>query len=757
MNHGGSGRGPNARRGPKGAKRGKVQKNATKGSSSKHTHNEHKRYEPSPSPTLDSDKDLSDSDNEGSSGYRKGGYHPVRIGEKFKNGRYIVRQKLGWGHFSTVWLVDDTLTGGQGALKVQKSASQYTEAARDEIDLLTQIRDGDPDVENCCCQLLDWFEHHGTNGRHMCMVFEVLGDNLLKLIKRYNYKGIPLPIVRNVTRQVLIGLDYLERKCKIIHTDLKPENVMLSKPLVMRKQVKPAGEVHMPKLSVHVRSQEDFDRGPPLTKSQKKRMKRKLKKAAEKASAAQCTSPNGMEREENLPEPGEANGLSQPSCDLDTQEESCSTMGLEGRRLEDGLDSGGVSSRVAVEEPCQVLTDEDLETVCCKIVDFGNACWTYKHFTSDIQTRQYRSPEVLLGAKYCTSADMWSLACMVFELVTGDFLFDPRSGEDYCRDEDHLALFIELLGKPPRRIALTGKYARDFFNRNGELRNIKHLKYWPLDRVLVDKYKMPLEEALGLTDFLLPMLHYDFEQRATARELLGHPWLRGELPYVDPESSPTCRRRRSGRSKHAARSRPPFADGDLSSSMSGSRSPKRARSSMSTGRSAKAGHNSHSASQGSEEMSTEERLECSGGWRAAGTTSCRGNLTCGMNGSIDVKGAGTAMQCTDRDMDTRCSRYGVGKDWDGPHGGRNRHRALASLTESLDGVDLRGASADDGRGDGQEPGGTVPDVDGLDRMLSGLEGYKGLQCSSRSPNFSRDPGAEELQCGGFADNVVVCE
>merc|ERR1712099_69833 len=62
----------------------------------------------------------------------------------------------------------------------------------------------------------------------------------------------------------------------------------------------------------------------------------------------------------------------------------------------------------------------------CKIADFGNACWTFKHFTDDIQTRQYRSPEVVLGQDYSTSCDMWSLACLLFELATGDFLFEPK-------------------------------------------------------------------------------------------------------------------------------------------------------------------------------------------------------------------------------------------------------------------------------------------------------------------------------------------
>ena len=116
------------------------------------------------------------------------------------------------------------------------------------------------------------------------------------------------------------------------------------------------------------------------------------------------------------------------------------------------------------------LTEEDLTQVGCKIVDFGNACWTHKHFSKDIQTRQYRCPEVgcltdspavgsvlvccqvILGASYDTSADMWSMACTVFELITGDFLFDPKAGHNYDRDEDHLALFIELLGSIPKRV-----------------------------------------------------------------------------------------------------------------------------------------------------------------------------------------------------------------------------------------------------------------------------------------------------------------
>lgn len=56
------------------------------------------------------------------------------------------------------------------------------------------------------------------------MAFELLGKNLLSLIKKYDYRGIPLPVVRRISRQLLMGLEYMHGVCKIIHTDLKPEN-----------------------------------------------------------------------------------------------------------------------------------------------------------------------------------------------------------------------------------------------------------------------------------------------------------------------------------------------------------------------------------------------------------------------------------------------------------------------------------------------------------------------------------------------------
>jgi hypothetical protein len=68
--------------------------------------------------------------------------------------------------------------------QVVRSAQNYTEAARDEVTLLQQIRDNDPDNSNHCVRLLDQFEHSGPHGSHVCEVFEPMGDDLLTLIRQ---------------------------------------------------------------------------------------------------------------------------------------------------------------------------------------------------------------------------------------------------------------------------------------------------------------------------------------------------------------------------------------------------------------------------------------------------------------------------------------------------------------------------------------------------------------------------------------------
>lgn len=234
----------------------------------------------------------------------------MRVGERFKNGRYVVVRKLGWGHFSTVWLVRDEAEGGAlRAMKVVKSASHYTEAARDEVTLLNAVALHDPDGRCCCARLTDSFDHVGPHGRHVCMVFERLGDNLLTLIRLYDHRGIPLDVVRAITAQILVALRYLHTTCGIIHTDMKPENVMLKYPVRYRapapaapaapEEPKPVGKIAAA-----------LAKGQALTRNQKKKLKKKMRSrggssATTSVDARGDAEPNGDEASSRPDEPRE--------------------------------------------------------------------------------------------------------------------------------------------------------------------------------------------------------------------------------------------------------------------------------------------------------------------------------------------------------------------------------------------------------------------------------------------------------------------
>ncbi|WFD29130.1 non-specific serine/threonine protein kinase [Malassezia sp. CBS 17886] len=554
--------------------------------------------------------------------YCCGGYHPVHVGDKFSGGRYTIVRKLGWGHFSTVWLAKDHVADRHVAMKVVKSAPHYTETALDEIKLLQRVVSADrshPGYRHCV-SLLDHFRHKGPNGSHVCMVFEVLGENLLGLIKRYQHRGVPVHIVKQIAKQVLLGLDYMHQSCGIIHTDLKPENVLIciddveavveaelrTNPMAVPTKlvgVPPSqgrGGTQTPRRDpVFITSSRplpspssslgsspmldklafgmskigtgDGDTGTDLSDSGV------LSTTASVASTSGILPPNAtvappvsptdakahVQFGEKMPVPvhkgpsllSQQARLAKPEsavpapsgtahvipASAPTQRPTFgSELGVpESTPASASTSLSGPDVLESVMRPAPAAGDPNtlpppppydpssLERITVKIADLGNACWTDHHFTNDIQTRQYRCPEAILGAKWGTTADLWSASAMFFELLTGDYLFDPAAGAKYNKDDDHIAQIIELLGDFPKSFAFSGKYSAEIFNRKGEPRHIHKLRYWPLPSVLQEKYLLPHDRSDDLASFLLPMLRLNPNERAAAREALAHAWLHG--------------------------------------------------------------------------------------------------------------------------------------------------------------------------------------------------------------------------------------
>ncbi|XP_054731064.1 serine/threonine-protein kinase minibrain isoform X2 [Anastrepha obliqua] len=94
-----------------------------------------------------------------------------------------------------------------------------------------------------------------------------------------------------------------------------------------------------------------------------------------------------------------------------------------------------------------------------KIVDFGSSCQLGQRIYQYIQSRFYRSPEVLLGIPYDLAIDMWSLGCILVEMHTGEPLF---SG---CNEVDQMNKIVEVLGMPPKYLLDQAHKTRKFFDK----------------------------------------------------------------------------------------------------------------------------------------------------------------------------------------------------------------------------------------------------------------------------------------------------
>ena len=147
-------------------------------------------------------------------------------------------------------------THRHSALKVVKSAGRYAETARDEIKLLSRVSSFSPSHpgRQHIVSFLDSFSHQGPEAQHVCIVFEPLGENLLALIERNKKKGVPRSLVKVITRQILLGLEYLHDECDLVHTDIKPENIceFLLFPLFFSNPLSHRCPVHMVDVQLHL-------------------------------------------------------------------------------------------------------------------------------------------------------------------------------------------------------------------------------------------------------------------------------------------------------------------------------------------------------------------------------------------------------------------------------------------------------------------------------------------------------------------------
>lgn len=299
--------------------------------------------------------------------------------------RYEILEVIGKGSFGQVIRALDHKTNQHIAIKIIRNKKRFHHQALTEVRILDHLRKEDRDGSHNVIHMLEFFYFRN----HLCISFELMNLNLYELIKKNNYQGFSLSLIRRFAHSLVQCLRLLHKQ-NIIHCDLKPENVLLKQ------------------------------RG---------------------------------------------------------------------------------SSSI-------------------KVIDFGSSCYAHQRVYTYIQSRFYRSPEVILGLPYGTAIDMWSLGCILAELYTGYPLFP---GEN---EVEQLACIMEVLGVPPESVIKNASRQRLFFDSRGVPRCITNSK---------GRKRKPGSKNIAIAircndklfvDFISQCLKWDSKKRMTPDEALHHEWLK---------------------------------------------------------------------------------------------------------------------------------------------------------------------------------------------------------------------------------------
>ncbi|KAL3891536.1 hypothetical protein ACJMK2_003796 [Sinanodonta woodiana] len=302
--------------------------------------------------------------------------------------RYEILEVLGKGSFGQVVKCYDHKTDQMVAVKLIRNKKRFHHQALVEVKILDTLRRKDKDNQFNIIHMGEYFYFRN----HLCITFELMGMNLYELIKKNNFQGFSIALIRRFAFSLLQCLKLLQRE-KIIHCDLKPENILLRQ--------------------------------------------------------------------------------------------------------------RGQSS--------------------IKVIDFGSSCYEHQRVYTYIQSRFYRSPEVILGLPYSMPIDMWSFGCILAELYTGYPLFP---GEN---EVEQLACIMEILGLPPNNILDQATRKRLFFDSKGSPRSITNSKGKKRRVGSKDLEQSVKTSDASFLEFIRRCLDWDPNTRMTPEDALQHEWIKEGL------------------------------------------------------------------------------------------------------------------------------------------------------------------------------------------------------------------------------------
>ncbi len=329
--------------------------------------------------------------------------------------KYNILHKLGMGTYSIVWMGYNIENNKFYAIKVQHP-DEYSEGL-DENMFMKKL----PNNYNFN-NLIESFVEVVDNKKYLCSVYNLHSCNLDCLIRKGPYSnGIPFNESCKLIKEIFNAIYYLHKKLKVCHADIKTDNILvkgvtkLNNYLIELYQVNNFGEKYKnKKIEYCNKNNKKIDN---ITSKEKRKLRSNVH----------------LEIYENI---------------IDKYNE------------------------------CEINKYEiNINNLSISVADFGSFLEEEQYYDTAFGTRYYRSPENILVGKSSYPNDIWALGCTIYEILTGEILFDPEKDKNYDRDFYHLKLINELCGDFSKDFLKKTKNYKIYFDSECKLKLNKDLNY----------------------------------------------------------------------------------------------------------------------------------------------------------------------------------------------------------------------------------------------------------------------------------------